>query len=83
MTTEEVERSRAYSIPYAIEEKIGTEIKKILETSIIRKLNSPYASLIVIVKKDYGKRIYADFRKLNMVEIFDPESITTTEIVFK
>ena len=47
---------------------------------IIRRSNSPYGSPIVNVQnKDHTIRICPDYRKLNKLSVFDPESMTSAE----
>ncbi|GFO35989.1 Pol polyprotein [Plakobranchus ocellatus] len=51
-----------------------------LESDIISKSTSPYASPItVVMKKDGTIRLCLDFRKLNKIIIFDAEPIPTLD----
>ena len=51
---------------------------------IIRKLMSPYASPIMIVKeKDDSNCICVDYRKLNKLTIADPDPMKTSEDLFQ
>ena len=47
-------RSKPYPLPYAIRENLKTEIQEMLDLGIIWASASPYASPIVIVKKNDG-----------------------------
>ena len=54
VNNEDPVRSKPYLLPYAVREELKGEIKDMLELGIIRKSDSPYASSIVIVKKNDG-----------------------------
>ena len=59
------------------------EIKEMLEMGIIRKLASPYASPVVIVKKKSGSNhICVDNQKLNKLTISDSDPMKTSEDLF-
>ena len=52
----------------AMQQIIDVEVQKILEDHVIRPLNSPWSSPIVLAKKKDGKsRFCVDFRRLNLV----------------
>jgi len=54
-----------------------------LASGVIEPSTAPYASPIVVVKKpDGSNRICVDFRKLNKVTIFDPESMPQMQDIF-
>ena len=77
-------RSKPYHLPYAIRENLKTEIQEMLDLGIIRTSASPYASPVVIVKKQDGSnRICVDYRKLNKVTVADPEPMKTPEDLFQ
>ena len=80
---EEPVRLKPYLLPYALRQEIKDEIREMLDMGVIRKSLSPYASPIVIVKKDVLNRICVDYRKLNKVTISDLEPIKTTENLFQ
>ncbi|PIK46696.1 hypothetical protein BSL78_16434 [Apostichopus japonicus] len=80
LVTDEVVRSRPYPIPLSTQKVIEEEIEYMLETDVIERSYSPYASPIVLVrKKDGSNRFCVDFRKLNKVALFDPEPIPSVE----
>ena len=88
-------RSKPYHFPYAIRENLKTEIQQMLDLGIIRTSASPYASPIVIVKKQdesYASPIVivkkqdgicVDYRKLNKVTVANPESMKTPDDLFQ
>ena len=54
----------------------------------MRESNSPYASLVVVVKKkDGSNRVCVDYRKLNKLTVFDPEpmpaAVEWRQVLFK
>ena len=55
-------------LPHALKQVVDSQVKEMLETEVIETSNSPWASLIVLVKKRDGSwRFCIDFRKLNDV----------------
>lgn len=57
---------RPYRVPHQQKEEMEQQIKKLLEASIIRPSDSPYAAPALLVKKKDGTwRLCTDFRKLN------------------
>ena len=55
-----------------------------LGLGIIRESNSPFASPIVIVKKNDGLgRICVDYLKLNKLTVADPQLMATAEDLFQ
>ncbi|GFN81031.1 polyprotein [Plakobranchus ocellatus] len=59
------------------------EVKKMLDMGVIEPSNSPYSSLIVLVKKPDGtNRFCIDFRRLNGKTIMDKEPIPNQEDLF-
>ena len=75
-------RSRSCVLPYAMMENLKKEIEDMLSLGIIQKSNSPFASPIVIVKKDGSDRICIDYCKLNKLTVADPEPMITEEDLF-
>ena len=77
-------RSRPYPLSYALRENLKREIEDMITLRIIRELNSPFTSSIVIVKKKDGSdRICIDYRKLNKLTVADPEPMITAEDLFQ
>ena len=84
MIDEEPVRLKPYPLPYALRQELKDEIREMLDKGVIRKSPSPYASLVVIVKKkDDLNRICVDYRKLNKVKISDPEPNKTSKDLFQ
>jgi len=60
--------SKPYPVPHAMKEVIKEEVKEMERLGVIEHSNSPYASLLLIVKKkDGSNRSVVDFRCLNKV----------------
>ena len=76
-------RCKLYPLLYAKRGKIREEIKNMMDTGIVRKSSSPYASpLVVVKKKDGSNRMCVDYRKLNLITVADPAPMTTAENLF-
>ena len=76
-------RCKPYPLPYARRGEIREEIKNMMDTGIVMESSSPYASLLVVVKKkDGSNRMCVDYRKLNLVTVADPAPMTTAEDLF-
>lgn len=57
---------RPYRVPHHQKEEMEKQIKQLLDASIIRPSDSPYAAPALLVKKKDGTwRLCTDFRKLN------------------
>ena len=68
---------KPYPLLYTMREDLRNELDSMLETS-------PYASPIVMVKKEDGSnRVCVDSRKLNKITEVDPEPMTMAEDLFR
>ena len=76
-------RCKPYPLPYAMREELRNEVDNMLEMGVVRLSTLPYASPIVMVKKDGSNRVCVDFRKLNKITKVDPEPMTTAEDLFR
>ena len=75
---------KPYPLPYAMREELRNEVDSILEIGVVKPSMSPYASLIVIVKKkDGSNRVCVDFRNLDKLTEVDPEPMTMAEGLFR
>ena len=63
-------------------EELRNEVDSMLEMGVVRPSTSPYASPIMVKKKDGSNRVCVDFRKLNKFTEVDPEPMTTAEHLF-
>ncbi|GFN80964.1 polyprotein [Plakobranchus ocellatus] len=80
LTDETPFRMKQYPLPVHAMDEVDKEINFMLESGIISKSTSPYASPItVVMKKDGAIRLCLDFRKLNKITIFDAEPIPTLD----
>ena len=83
VTSEKPIRSKPYPVPFSLKKDISKEIDNMLKMGIIEPSNSPYASPIVLVKKQDGAyRFCCDFRKLNSITVFDAEPVSNPEELF-
>ena len=85
LSSEEPIRSKPYVIPYNVREleSLKEDIQVMLQMGEIRELKSPYASLVIVVrKKDGTNRVCVNYRKLNRLTVFDPTPANTTEEIF-
>ena len=65
-------------------ENLIKDIENMLGLGIIRESSSPFASPIVIAKKNDGSgRICVDYRKSNKLTVADPEIMAAAEDLFQ
>ena len=84
LVNKEPVRLKPYPIPYALRQELKDEIRVMLDRGVIRKSSSPYASLVVIVKKkDGSNRICVYYKNLNKIIISDLKPIKTSEDLFQ
>ena len=85
VSSNEVIRVKPYKLPFASQEFVKEEIKKLLELNVIEPSVSPFCSPIVLVKKKDGSlRLCIDFPKLNSITstILDETNIPLPEDLF-
>ena len=59
-----------------MQEVIDNEIEDMLAMGIIERSEAPYASPLVLVKKPDGScRVCVNFKDLNKITVFDPDSV--------
>ena len=69
-----------YRLAHHSQEVLREEIRTLLDQGIIRPSKSPWAALIVLVKKKDGtQRMCVDYRKLNKVTVNDPYPLPNIE----
>ena len=83
VTSEEPIRSKPYAIPYNVRESPKEDIQAMLQMGVIRESKSPYASPVVVVRKDGTNRVCVDYRKLNRLMVFDPAPGNTAKEIFQ
>ena len=76
-------RVKQYPLPFSTMETIKGEINEMIDLDIVEPSESPYCSLVLIVKKkDNGNRFCIDFRALNKVTVFDAEPMPNNGEIF-
>jgi len=76
-------RCKGYPIPYQLEQVINKELDDMLAMGIIERSDAAYASPIVMVKKSDGTyRMRVNFKELNKITVFDPESMMLADDIF-
>ncbi|KAL0551807.1 hypothetical protein IC582_010896 [Cucumis melo] len=69
-----------YKYSHAQKEEIEKLVTEMLQAGVIRPNHSPYSSLVLLVKKkDGGRRFCVDHRKLNQVMVSDKFPILVIE----
>ena len=59
-------------LPYGeVREVVANEIEKLTKAGIARPFTSPWASPVVMLRKDGGWRMCVDYRQLNSITKFD------------
>jgi len=75
--------TKHYRTPFAHRPVVGNIISELLDSDIIRPSDSPYASGIVVVKKQNGKhRLCVDYRRLNSITVKIPFPMPNLEEQF-
>ncbi|XP_072048962.1 LOW QUALITY PROTEIN: uncharacterized protein [Amphiura filiformis] len=83
LTDNEPVRKKPYPIPHALRVKVKQEVQSMMKMGIIEPSVSPYASPLVICKKQDGSDRYCcDMRLVNQKTIFDAELIPDQEETF-
>jgi len=73
LTEEEKQvRSRAYQLPNATKETLKGKILEMLKLGITQESNLPYASPIVLGKKDGSTWLCVNYRQSNRITVTDP-----------
>ena len=63
VTTDQTVRTKAYPLPYAVQELSQKEVNEMLRMGIIEPSKSAYSSSVVMVKmKDGSNRFCVDYR---------------------
>ena len=76
-------RCKPHPVPHALKDTILEEVKEMERLGVIEKSDSPYASPLLIVKKnDNSNRPVVDFRRLNKVTVFDAEPMPNVDDIY-
>ena len=74
LTSDVPVRQTPYPVPFALQPSLKKELQQMENLRIIRKSDSPYTSLVVVVKKkDGSNRICIGFRLLNKITVTNPQ----------
>lgn len=74
---------RPYRVPHQKKAEMEKQIQELLDTSVIRHSESPYATLAILVKKKDGSwRLCIDYRKLNAQTVKNKFPIPVIEDLF-
>ena len=60
-------RQLPHRVPFALCSKISEMVQQMVEGGIVEESSSPWASAVIIVKKDGGLRFCVDYHRLNAV----------------
>jgi len=75
--------TKPYRTSFALRPVVGNIISELLDSDIIRPSDSPYASGIVVVKKQNGEhRLCDDYRRLNSITVKIPFPMLNLEEQF-
>ena len=75
LTSDVPVRQTPYHVPFALKSSLKKELQQMENLGMIRKSDSPYASPVVVVKKDGSNCICIDFRCLNKITVIDPQPV--------
>jgi hypothetical protein len=71
---------KPYRYPHSQKEEIKKMVQDMLKQGIIKPINSPFSSPIILVKKKDGSwRFCTDYRSLNNVTIKDSSPMPTVD----
>lgn len=83
LTTNKPVRTKPYPLPFVSRDTVCEAVRKMIEAGVIEPSSSPYCSPIVIVKKKDGTNIFCiDFRAINIITVFDAETIPNADDIF-
>ena len=70
LITEDPVRSKPYPVPFSMKDTIKKEVESMLKMDIIVRIECPYASPVVLIKKtDGSNRFCIDYRKINKITV--------------
>jgi len=76
-------KSKPYPMPYKMQEVVDKDIADMLAMGIIEPSHAPYASPLVLVKKPDGTfRVCVNFKDLNKITVFDPQTMMSADDIF-
>lgn len=76
-------KQKSYRVPLQVQEQVRQEIENMLESGIIRRSCSPWASPMLVVPKPDGKlRVCVDYRAVNNVARKDAEPLPNIQDIF-
>lgn len=73
----------SYRIPHLKRQALEKEVKAMLEMNLIWPSNSPWASPLLVPKKDNTLGPVADYRKLNKVTVLEPFPIPNLRLLLQ